>query len=438
MPHDPLSPNDLLADELAQRRESGYDIDSVLAALDGTDPAELPAARATELLDELEHTARRADWVYEEPDALDEIVAAIGTQAPPPVSVERYAERVHGAWQGRAAGCNLGKPVENGFSFTAASLRRYLELAGDYPIRDYIPLLNPLPAEFVLHPSHPMTTRGNIDGSARDDDLDYTVLGLHLLETYGPDYTTDDVAREWLQRLPFLLTYTAERAVYRNLTAGIEPERAATVRNPYREWIGAQIRADIHGYRHAGDPMGAAKSVFPDAALSHVGNGIYGAMWSAALVAAAFTADDVRRAVEISARCVPPQSRLAEALRTVLDLHAGGASWEQAQQQVEREYGHYSWVHTINNAVVVAMGVLWGAGDFTSTIGLTVQGAWDTDSNGATAGSVAGAFLGRDGIPEHWLAPLDDRLRSAVSGFDGSRISALAERTIRLTESGSA
>jgi len=51
----------------------------------------------------------------------------------------------------------------------------------------------------------------------RDDDVDYTVLGLHLLQTYGPGYTSIDVAREWLFRFPVYQLYTAERAVYQNL-----------------------------------------------------------------------------------------------------------------------------------------------------------------------------------------------------------------------------
>ncbi|MGW4490113.1 hypothetical protein ACWEOE_40650 [Amycolatopsis sp. NPDC004368] len=30
-----------------------------------------------------------------------------------------------------------------------------------------------------------MSTRDNIDGSDRDDDIDYSILGLHLLEQHG-------------------------------------------------------------------------------------------------------------------------------------------------------------------------------------------------------------------------------------------------------------
>jgi len=88
----------------------------------------------------------------------------------------------------------------------------------------------------------------------------------------------------------------------------------------------------------------------------------------------------------------------------------------------------------VNNAALVAAGLLWGDGDFSASIGLTVQGGWDTDSNGATAGSVAGVLCGAEALPRHWSDPLQDTVRSAIRGFDGFRISDLAHRTLRLAQ----
>ena len=93
-------------------------------------------------------------------------------------------------------------------------------------------------------------------------------------------------------------------------------------------------------------------------------------------------------------------------------------------------------MHAINNACLIAAGLLWGDGDFAATVGLTVQGGWDTDSNAATAGSVAGTVLGAARLPAHFISPLQDRTRSAVFGYDNSRISDLARRTISLAEHG--
>ena len=56
----------------------------------------------------------------------------------------------------------------------------------------------------------------------------------------------------------------------------------------------------------------------------------------------------------------------------------------------------------------------------------------DTDSNAATVGSVFGALHGAAAIPAELRAAGGERLTSAVAGFDGIEISALAERSLRL------
>jgi ADP-ribosylglycohydrolase len=136
--------------------------------------------------------------------------------------------------------------------------------------------------------------------------------------------------------------------------------------------------------------------------------------------------------LETSLAYIPPRSRLTEAVRDVMNLHAKDLNWEDARDELEERYGHYSFVHTVNNAALVAAGLLWGEGDYSRTIGLAVQGGWDTDCNGATAGSAFGAMHGSGGLPGHWVDPLNDRVRSSIMGFDHSALSELASRTLRL------
>ncbi|MGP3951775.1 ADP-ribosylglycohydrolase family protein [Streptomyces sp. 7N604] len=350
--------------------------------------------------------------------------------------VQDLDDKILGGWLGRIAGNMLGKPVERGDHWTRQRIDRYLRRMDALPLTDYIPGPppgSPLdPAEFELRPEWPECTRGNIHGSSRDDDVDYSILGLHLLETHGFDFTTEQVGDLWLLRLPYLQTFTAERAAYRNLARGLKPPVAATVDNPYQEWIGALIRADIHGWTSPGDPRRAAGLARRDAVLSHTGNGVYGAMWAAALIAAAFTAPSVRAALEVSLEHIPPGCRLARTVRRTAALHDAGLTWEATLGELDRETGHLHWIHTVPNAAVLTAGLLYGEGDFTATIALTVRGGLDTDSSGATAGSVAGVLCGAAAIPPQWTAPLEDRVRSAVFGFDGVRISELARRTGRL------
>ena len=431
--YDPLNPRDLLADEVRQRQETGFDVTGLIAEANAIDPYD--DARVLELVDRATECVRGSGWRFEEPDDLEDIRSTIPTlPRPRRPDADRVAEQVHAAWLGRVAGCNLGKPVEDGLHWTVERIREYLEAAGAYPLDDYVPLLNPMPEGFVLRDNWPETTRGNIAGSARDDDIDYSILAVHLLEAHGTALRPSDVGAAWTLFFPLRQLYTAERAAYINLAAGYEPPASAWRRNPYREWIGAQIRGDVFGYVFAGDPWAAAELAYQDAALSHVGNGIYGEMWSAALNAAAFTASNAQEAIATALQVVPPRSRLHEAVSDVLGMFEGDMTWEAALDSIRARYGHYAWVHTVNNAAVVAAGLLWGEGDYATAVGRTVMSGWDTDSNGATVGSVAAILAGRQGLPERFVAPLQDRTRSALFGFDHSRISDLADRTVRLQD----
>jgi ADP-ribosylglycohydrolase len=433
--YDAFSATDLLHDEVEQRRETGYDVTELVREANQTDPTD--RAAVLDIVDRMSLTAREPGWSYIEPDEIEEIEASlIDLPAASFVSETELRDKINAAWLGRIAGCNLGKPVEWGTYWTAEHIRDYLKLADAYPLRDYFPVLDPMPDGFKFTACWPETTRGNVKGSARDDDIDYPILGLHLLETHGSRLRPQDVGAAWTQLFPVGQLYTAERAAYINLVEGYSVPEVARRRNPYREWIGAQIRGDVFGYVFAGDPWSAARLSYQDASLSHVGNGIYGEMWAAALVASAFTAQSARETVETSLAVIPPESRLAEALRHVIELKDSGISWGEALAAIQKSYGHYSWVHTINNAAAVAAAVLWSEDDFTTGLGRVVMSGWDTDSNGATVGSVLGILAGTQNLPSNLIAPLENRTRSALFGFDNSVISELAERTARLAING--
>lgn len=426
--HDVLDPRDLVPDEAEQLRLSGYpvgrleaDARAAAAAGDQRGLAEVEAALA--------RLVRDPGWSFEEPDDDASLVSLTAALAPIGFDPAQLPRRIRGAWLGRAVANTMGKPVE-GLSRT--EVERYLRAAGQWPQTGYVPWLDPLPDGVDrLHPSAPHATLGRFVDVPRDDDIDWTILGLHLLETYGPDLSTSDVATEWLDRIPFTQTYTAERAAYRNLVHGLRPPATATRSNPYREWIGALIRADAFGYAHPGDPGAAARAALVDARLSHTANGRYGEMWAAALVAAALAGRDMPSVVETSRRVVPPRSRLGAALGDVVALHERGASPTQALDWVDAALGDLPWVHTVNNAALVTIGLLWGR-SFTEAVALTISGGRDTDSGGATVGSVYGALHGDVAIPADLVGTTHVHVRSAVRDFDRVTIDELAARTVRL------
>jgi len=258
-----------------------------------------------------------------------------------------------------------------------------------------------------------------------------------LLERKGAGFTPADVAHFWLSYIPLLNTCTAERIAYRNLANGLGPPASAGFRNPYREWIGAQIRADFFGYAAAGDPPLAAELAWRDASISHVKNGIYGEMWAAAMIAAALVTDDLPTIIEAGLGQVPRTSRLHEAVRDVLAWHAGGLGYDDAvarlHQRWDEKNGHH-WCHTISNAQVVAIGLLWGEGDYGRSICRAVQPCFDTDCNGATVGSILGAIHGSAALPQKWTGMIHNKLRTAVRENELLDLTNAAKRTLMIAD----
>ncbi|MCW2634153.1 MAG: ADP-ribosylation/Crystallin [Blastococcus sp.] len=428
--HDVLDPRDLVQDEVQQLAQSGHPVGSLGAraaqAAADADLAELARIRA-----ELTRLERSPGWPYDEPE--DDATLLAGLDGLPRLEVprNRLPDRICGAWLGRCVGNTLGKPVEG---LSRAEMEAYLRAAEQWPQTGYLPLLEPLPEGVTaLHPSAPLASAGRFSDVPRDDDIDWTILGLHVLERYGRGVTTEQIAGEWLDRVPFTQTYTAERAAYRNLVHGLRPPQTAVHDNPYREWIGALIRGDVFGYVSPGDLGEAARLALVDARLSHTANGTYGEMWAAALTAAALCVDTTGEALRRATGVVPPGSRLAEALRGVLALRESGAGAGRALDWVDEKLGHYPWVHTVNNAALIAVGLLWGD-TFMGAVGLTLSGGRDTDSNGATVGSVFGAVHGTAGVPAELVGSTHVHVRSAVRDFDRVRIDELAMRTLRLAQ----
>ncbi|CAG6390973.1 ADP-ribosylglycohydrolase family protein [Streptomyces cocklensis] len=472
-----VQPEDLLGHELRQAAEDGRDPAGVrrrwlaaggrlapdrAGASAGPTPPALRAL-AESLLDEL--GAASSPLAAAEPtdlaaihalapawSPLPEVPAGTGTapeEGSPAHRAERpsdrdtrtrLAARLEAAWLGRAAGCLLGKPVEK---LTLAGIREIARGTGNWPLDGWFTGAGLDPDVAARHPwnrrSAATSLAENISGMPEDDDLDYPLLGLLLLEAHGHGFGTADVARLWLAELPAGRTFTAERVAYRNLLDGVEPPHTATRRNPFREWIGALIRADVHGWTHPGDPVAAADQVWRDAVLTHTACGVHGAMFAAAVIAAAAGGRaDVHDCLAAGLGVVPGGSRLARAVRFGIEAARAeptgtAAGFADVVDALHAAHGDHHWVHVLPNASLLAAALTHAGGDFSGSITRAVSGGWDTDSNGATAGSVAGLLAGSPAaLPDRWTGPLKNRLSTTVGGLDGIGFDTLARRTAAL------
>ncbi len=439
-----LSKSDIETERL-QCQQEGRDLSGVeeefarVLALDLEDPANQQAAQG--LLDRTITLPIRADFAYREPSDLEGIRAVRPTDRPklPTLTLNAAAleDKVYGAWTGRCIGCLLGKPVEG---WRRPKMHGYLKDLNRWPLSDFFRLDVATPEvreKYGLKAEPGSCFADLVSAMPEDDDTNYTTTGLAILQRHGPDFTPEDVANFWLSDIPILHTCTAERIAYRNLCLLIPPPASAAFRNPYREWIGAQIRADFWGYAAAGNPELAAEFAWRDASISHVKNGIYGEMWVAAMTAAAFVTDDIPIIIRAGLAQIPAKCRLSDAIEDILEWHEVEVDYDTTVYRIHEIWNEtraHDWCHTISNAMIVAAGLLWGEGDYAKTICRAVQPCFDTDCNGATTGSILGILHGRKALPASWVDVIHDTLHTGVAGYHTVRLADITRDSLKVIE----
>ncbi len=424
------------ATEFTQSMEEGLDVAAYKPLFDAVAamPANEHRTAAGELLQDIVSTAQlRADYTYTEPSDLAGIRAArlpVLLHTRPLPQGEELRSRIAGAWYGRIAGCLLGKTVEG---IKTDELHRLLQASGNWPMHRYI-LSTDVTDELAQGMSYPIRSRDfadRISAMPADDDTNYTAMAQLVIQRCGRDFTPWNMGETWLNVQGMAPYCTAERAAFRNLAMGMRPPHTAAWQNPFREWIGAQIRADYFGYICPGEPETAADMAWRDASISHIKNGIYGEMWAAAMIAGAAVAETPVDAVRMGLAQIPASSRLYDEVTALIEDWQAGVSARQVFDTIHAHYDEYNghhWCHTVSNALIVTASLLYGEGDFGRSVCMAVEAGFDTDCNGATVGSVLG-MLGSP-VGKEWTAPLHGKLETTIFGVGTVEIEALIDKTL--------
>lgn len=429
-----------LETEYVQLYEEGRDVEplkNVFLAVGAMKPGPYRDRMADVLFDLSQSLAQRADYPFIEPSELEGILALRPEQPSDiaePKDKTALRDRVYGAWLGRICGCLLGKTVEG---IRTKELDHLLGATGNYPLSRYIRAAD-LTDELCASITYPLRKRvfaDRISTAPTDDDTNYTVLAAaKLIERYGRDFTPRDVAQVWIDSQPKREYCTAERVAYKNIVNGYTPPDSARYKNPFREWIGAQIRADYFGYICPGNPQAAAEMAWRDASVSHVKNGIYGEMFVAAMLACAFVFSGVRQIILGGLSQISATSRLYKQVTEILHAYESGVSQADCFAHIHQTYDEHKghdWCHTISNAAIVVASLLYGEGDYGKSICMAVQAGFDTDCNGATVGSILGALHGSQCVGPSWRAPVNGKLETSIFGVGTVRIEDLVDMTMR-------
>jgi ADP-ribosylglycohydrolase len=177
-----------------------------------------------------------------------------------------------------------------------------------------------------------------------------------------------------------------------------------------------------------------AEWAWRDAAVSHTRNGLYGAMFVAAMASEAIHGSDIATVLDVGTSVVPPTAGWPAPLRSA-GSSAGRAVSRPRRTPHSRRSSPVCTGSTASTTPRVAYALEAGAGDFDRSMALTVMGEWDTDSNGATVGAVAGALAGATALAPRWTDPLHGRLVTSIPDAGDLPFDALPQRTLAVADS---
>ncbi len=274
----------------------------------------------------------------------------------------------------------------------------------------------------------------SIDGylkkpSTYNDDITYELAFLAALEAKGKNLTSRDIAESWVALVPY--GWSAEDVALRNLMLGIYPPESGYRSNPYREWIGAQMRGAVCGMVAPGNPYLAAKLAWMDGEVSHHNNGIIGEVFNAVMTSLAFVERDVRIILQKTIAMLPDDSEYKAAVQFALDVCKKYDNYEEALIACEKQFYQYNLVHAYPNAAIEVVALWYGNNDFDKTMEITAMAGLDVDCNAAQIGSILGITHWDEGINEKWTKPIGQEMKTYVRGYEHLTIDELTKITLR-------
>lgn len=429
--------NDIMI-ELEQSLDEGLDLEKyreLFSAVSMLPKSEIRHKFCDLLYETVANAQQIPDYKYTEPSDLESIKSLRKpyTFKSTKSDISALEKKIHGAWIGRVCGCLLGKPIEG---IRTDELIPLLKETENYPMHRYV-LSSDITEEMCEKYSFRLRNKAyadTVNGMPVDDDTNYVVLAQKIISDYGRDFTPLDVSKAWRKYQSIDSYFTAERVAFQNYINGFEPPKSASFKNPYREWIGAQIRGDYFGYINPGNPELAAEMAFKDACISHIKNGIYGEMFVSAMLACAAVTNDIKDIVLGGLAQIPCTSRLFEAVLKVVGDFENGVSKKECFGKIHTlfdEHKSHGWCHTISNAMIVTASLLYGGGDFGKSICIAVETGFDTDCNGATVGSILGMRNAINSIEDVWTKPINDIIHTSILGAETVKISECVQETMR-------
>ena len=322
------------------------------------------------------------------------------------LSKQVLQDKIKGGWAGQTIGVVYGAPVE--FKYNGSLIDEHHIIPWDEHYVKY--WWDKKPGLF--------------------DDI-YTDLNfVNAFEKYGLDVSTDSIAHHW-STTAYHLAHANQASRYNILNGIMPPASGNWKNNPHADDIDFQIEADFIGLMAPGMVNKATEIADRVGHVMNSGDGWYGGVFVSALYSLAFVSDDPVYITTQALKTIPEDTKFHGCISTVIDAHQKFPDdWKQAWFEVQKKWNGdvgcpkgvflgFNIDSKINSAYV-AIGLLYGKGDFTKSVDIAARCGQDADCNPATVGGVLGVMVGYDKIPAFWLKPLQEIEKS---NFESTEVS---------------
>lgn len=310
------------------------------------------------------------------------------------ISRDNLQNKIKGGWAGQTIGVVYGAPVE--FKYNGSMIHDAQNIPWDEHYVKY--WWDKKPGLF--------------------DDI-YTDLNfVQAFENHGLDASADSIAKHW-SNTAYHLAHANQASRYNILNGIMPPASGNWKNNPHADDIDFQIEADFIGLMTPGMVNEATKIADRVGHVMNSGDGWYGGVFVSALYSLAFVSDNPTYIVENAIKVIPEGTEFYECITDVIKWKKQFPNdWKQTWFEVQKKWNHDTGcpkgvflgfnIEAKINSAYVAIGMLYGNGDFSKSIDIAARCGQDADCNPATVGGVLGVMLGYDKIPDFWLKPLQE------------------------------
>lgn len=317
------------------------------------------------------------------------------------INVEEYRDKVLGCWTGKNIGGTLGAPFEGIREVQNVSFYTQ-DLKGE-----------PEP----------------------NDDLDLQLIWLLAAEENGIYHLNERILGEyWLSHITG--PWNEYGVCKGNIRNGLYPPLSGSCNNDTWKYSnGAWIRSEIWACIFPGAPDEAAQFAYYDSCCDHCGEGIYAEIFTASIESAAFFISDIRSLIKIGLARIPADCRVARSIGIACDYYDKGKDFLSTREALVKDSEDLGWFQAPANIGFVIIGLLYGEGDFGKSICIANNCGDDTDCTAGTAGAIMGIICGRSGIPDEWIAPIGESIRTcSIDTYGRNNVSPYPKSVNELTE----